>query len=330
MSKAKLSTAEWELVRNAPYWVNRALAEADGRQSLLARRRENKAFEKAIEEYKSSNALIRDIVADDGDAAKEVGRGSQADAEAALSRIAGIVHDKLGEDDLKELQAFLKQVGHAVASATKEGGLGKSGVVSEKESAALARIESAMKVSSAYTTAHSTAQPQAKPAATTKPAPAAKPSASAKPAPATRDDDKKQEQEKKLAEARERQEKARAEADAKRKQEEAKERLEKARKETEERQAAAAAEREAAEREREAAAEREAQAQAEAEAVGASPYREFIAEHTVQPGDNLSFISQRYYGTQANFRIIYEANRDVIGDNMNLIKPGQKLRIPKL
>lgn len=323
MSKAKLSASEWELVRNAPYWVNQALAEADGRQSLLARRRENKAFEKAIEEYKSSNALIRDIKADDGDAAKEVGKGSQADAEAALSRIAAIVQEKLGDDDLKELSAFLKQVGHSVASATKEGGRGNSGVVSEKESAALARLESVMKVSTAYTTAHVASQAAAKPAATTKPAakPAAKPSTSAKPAPAAQDD-KKAEQEKNLAEARERQEKARAEAEAKRKDAEAKERLEQARKETEERQAAAAAE-------REAKAKAEAEAQAKAEAA-ASPYREFIAEHTVVAGDNLSFISQRYYGTQANFRIIYEANRDVIGDNMNIIKPGQKLRIPKL
>ena len=47
-------------------------------------------------------------------------------------------------------------------------------------------------------------------------------------------------------------------------------------------------------------------------------------------GDNLSFISQKYYGHQGNFRIIYEANRDVIGDNMNLIRPGQVLKIPKL
>ncbi|RIK12287.1 MAG: peptidoglycan-binding protein, partial [Anaerolineae bacterium] len=50
----------------------------------------------------------------------------------------------------------------------------------------------------------------------------------------------------------------------------------------------------------------------------------------VQPGDNLSFISQKYYGHQGNFRIIYEANKDVIGDNMNLIRPGQVLKIPKL
>ncbi len=79
------------------------------------------------------------------------------------------------------------------------------------------------------------------------------------------------------------------------------------------------------------AREEAARKEAEAKAAAAAPkYTQFIAEHTVQAGDNLSFISQRYYGTQANFRIIYEANRDVIGDNMNLIKPGQVLKIPKL
>ena len=71
--------------------------------------------------------------------------------------------------------------------------------------------------------------------------------------------------------------------------------------------------------------------EAAAKAAASAPkYTQFIAEHTVQPGDNLSFISERYYGTQANFRIIYEANRDVIGDNMNIIRPGQVLKIPKL
>ena len=47
-------------------------------------------------------------------------------------------------------------------------------------------------------------------------------------------------------------------------------------------------------------------------------------------GDNLSFISQKYYNTQANWRLIYEANQDVIGDNPNLIRVGQVLKIPKL
>lgn len=340
MSKEKLTAAEWEMVKNAPFWVNRALTAADGRVAFFARRREAKALEKAMQEYKTSNALLKELVADDSDPAKEIEKASPEDAELALGRIATIVDQKLGDDDLKALRAFLVAAGRAVASASREGGIGMGTMISDKEEAALKRIESALRPS-VYTQAKpapkpaaTTAKPAPQPAATTaKPAP--KPAAaSAKPAPQPpkRDDEakKKEEQAKHLAEAKERQERAREKAEAKReaeKEAEAKERLEKARQEAEARQ-------------REAAAEREAKAKAEAEAAqleaapqpaaAAPKYTQFIAEHTVQAGDNLSFISQRYYGHQGNFRIIYEANRDVIGDNMNLIRPGQVLKIPKL
>ncbi|RYE30317.1 MAG: LysM peptidoglycan-binding domain-containing protein, partial [Hyphomicrobiales bacterium] len=50
--------------------------------------------------------------------------------------------------------------------------------------------------------------------------------------------------------------------------------------------------------------------------------------HTVQRGENLSVISQKYYGTQSKWAVIYAANKAVIGSNPNLIKPGQVLTIP--
>ncbi len=205
-----------------------------------------------------------------------------------------------------------------------------------QRSTALARLESVMKVKSAYATAHMPDSPK----------PAAKPSAYAKPAPAPakRDDDAQAKQAadakasaeaaKKQTEARERLEKARADAEAKaeaKKKEEASERLEKARAEAEQRQSEAKEAKAKAEAEAAEAKEEAARKEAEAKAAASAPkYTQFIAEHTVQPGDNLSFISERYYGTQANFRIIYEANREVIGDNMSLIRPGQLLKIPKL
>ena len=332
MSKAKLTASEWELVKNAPYWVNQVLAEADGRVSFFTKRREGKALEKAITGYKTKSALVNDIIADDSDAPKEIGKASQDEAEKTLGRIAAIVEEKLGSDDLADLKDFLLKVGSEIASSSKEGGTGIAKEVSAKEAAALTRLESVMKVSSSYGTAHTT---------TPTPKPVAKPSSSAKPAPAPakRDDDAKkdadakarEEAAKKQAEARERLENAREEAEAKaeaKKKEEARERLDAARKEAEERQAEAKAKAEAeAAKAREEAARKEAEAKA---AASAPKYKEFIAEHTVQPGDNLSFISQRYYGHQANFRIIYEANREIIGDNMSLIRPGQVLKIPKL
>lgn len=325
MSKAKLTASEWELVKNAPYWVNQVLAEADGRVSFFTKRREGKALEKAITGYKTKNALVNDIIADDSDAPKEIGKASQDEAEKTLSRIAAIVEEKLGSDDLADLKDFLLKVGNEVASSSKEGGTGIAKEVSAKEAAALTRLESVMKVSSSFATAHTTSSPK----------PVAKPSSSAKPAPAPakRDDEAKAREEaaKKQAEARERLEKAREEAEAKaeaKKKEEARERLDAARKEAEERQneAKAKAEAEAA-KAREEAARKEAEAKA---AASAPKYTQFIAEHTVVAGDNLSFISQKYYGHQGNFRLIYEANKDIIGDNMNIIRPGQKLRIPKL
>lgn len=49
--------------------------------------------------------------------------------------------------------------------------------------------------------------------------------------------------------------------------------------------------------------------------------------YIVQPGDNLSAIAHKFYGT-ANWQKIYNANKSVIGVNPNLIKPGMHLVIP--
>lgn len=50
--------------------------------------------------------------------------------------------------------------------------------------------------------------------------------------------------------------------------------------------------------------------------------------HIVQPGDNLSLISQRVYGTQDYWEVIYQANKAVIGPNPNFLQPAQALYIP--
>jgi nucleoid-associated protein YgaU len=59
---------------------------------------------------------------------------------------------------------------------------------------------------------------------------------------------------------------------------------------------------------------------------------EFIGEHTIASGDTLSYISLIYYGysSKSTFMILYEANKDVIADNPNMISAGKVLRIPKL
>lgn len=50
--------------------------------------------------------------------------------------------------------------------------------------------------------------------------------------------------------------------------------------------------------------------------------------HVVQPGDTLGALAQRYYGKASLYMKIFEANLDILNDP-NLIKVGQKLKIPK-
>jgi LysM repeat protein len=50
--------------------------------------------------------------------------------------------------------------------------------------------------------------------------------------------------------------------------------------------------------------------------------------HQVVAGDTLSALAQKYYGKAGMYMKIYEANRDIL-TNPDLIKIGQKLRIPK-
>jgi nucleoid-associated protein YgaU len=51
--------------------------------------------------------------------------------------------------------------------------------------------------------------------------------------------------------------------------------------------------------------------------------------YTVVPGDSLSKIAKNLLGSANRWSELYEANRAVVGDNPNLIKPGQVLTIPE-
>jgi nucleoid-associated protein YgaU len=63
--------------------------------------------------------------------------------------------------------------------------------------------------------------------------------------------------------------------------------------------------------------------------VVAAPAPVVLAEHTVLDTDTLSGISLKYYGSAAKkwYMYIYETNKDVIGDNPNIIRPGIVLKI---
>jgi nucleoid-associated protein YgaU len=51
--------------------------------------------------------------------------------------------------------------------------------------------------------------------------------------------------------------------------------------------------------------------------------------YEVKPGDTLGAIAQRFYGKASLYPKIFEANRDIL-TNPDLIKVGQKLKIPKI
>ncbi len=57
---------------------------------------------------------------------------------------------------------------------------------------------------------------------------------------------------------------------------------------------------------------------------------EVVKKHTVVSGETLSSISKKYYDDIGKYMKIYEANKDLIGGDPNVIKPGQVLVIPKL
>ncbi|WP_088889130.1 LysM peptidoglycan-binding domain-containing protein [Leptolyngbya ohadii] len=53
-----------------------------------------------------------------------------------------------------------------------------------------------------------------------------------------------------------------------------------------------------------------------------------IKTYTVQAGDTLSSIAQRFYGIGRGWGLIYEANRSTIGSDPNQLRPGIQLIIP--
>jgi nucleoid-associated protein YgaU len=57
-----------------------------------------------------------------------------------------------------------------------------------------------------------------------------------------------------------------------------------------------------------------------------------VKKHVVESGETLSHIALKYYGSaiKEKWMIIYEANKDLIGDNPNRIRPGQEFIIPEI
>jgi len=65
-------------------------------------------------------------------------------------------------------------------------------------------------------------------------------------------------------------------------------------------------------------------------ATTATPLRLFTTQitHRVDADDTLASIALRYYQDQSRWQLIYEANREIIGDDPNAIPVGAELVIP--
>lgn len=55
--------------------------------------------------------------------------------------------------------------------------------------------------------------------------------------------------------------------------------------------------------------------------------KEVPKTYTVKPGDSLSLIAKKIYGEAGKWNDIFTANKSTIGNNPNLIKPGQVLQV---
>jgi nucleoid-associated protein YgaU len=64
-----------------------------------------------------------------------------------------------------------------------------------------------------------------------------------------------------------------------------------------------------------------------ADSINAPLQQAKVEYYTIEHGDTLSAIAQRFLGKASDYGKIFEANREVIKDP-NLIYPGQKIRIP--
>ena len=76
----------------------------------------------------------------------------------------------------------------------------------------------------------------------------------------------------------------------------------------------------------------EKQSQQFAERGKAEAAARIIAEHTLTPDESLSHLALKYYGSayEPYWRVIYEANKELIGDNPGRVRPGMVIKIPVL
>ena len=324
-SKAAFAEKEWDLLADAPFWVQVALTSHRAGGGIFEGQKYVRTLEDALSEIKARNQLVKDIVA-----ANEGRHFEQSPtfntAKQKLEQIGSLLDQKVETAEADEVRSFLLALGQKVAESTSEGLFGLGADVSSKEKELLTMIAGALKATEADTQRRATVAK-------------AKAEAEAREKQATEEAARKRQE----AEAKT---KADAEAQAKKTAEEA------ARKQ-QEAEARKVAQEQAARKQQEAKAKAEAaqamrdrlkQGQgaekapdkspaAEVERGTPSPAPKKTAEsgqqtYVVKAGDSLSKIAQEIYGDLNRWREIYEANKNKI-PNPNVIEVGQELIIPK-
>lgn len=301
-NKSDFSNTEWKLIKDSPYWVQTAITAAEGRMGLIEKRREAKALQEFLENYKPSSELVKAVIAEAKDGKHDVdANASLEDVGGTLEDIADAVEAKSSDREFDAFNDFLLDAGNAIAGAQSENMLNQKEMVSDEEAEALELVASALRA-----TDSDRAKRAAAAAAEQRKAVEARRKA-AEQAAAKEDEKRKlEEAQKKLeemeAEQKRREELAKKQAKAR---EERRKRLADARKKAREEAAKARAEQKAAEK---------------AAAAAQNTY-------VVQPGDTLSHIALEKLGSANAWKKIYEANKDKI-KNPSLIYPGQELVIP--
>lgn len=299
-NKTSFNAKEWDILKDAPYYVQAAINAAEGRMGLMEVKREGKALKTYLADYKGNNSLIKAVIADEGNTSAGKGKSAEEVADI-LGDIAEAVDGKTDDAEYDDFMDFLLGAGSAIADAASEKLIKKGDNISDEEEEALDLIASALKATEEDKLGRSRAAAAARRAELKKRQAAAAKVASDK---------------KKAAEAK----KALEEAQAKLKAAEEREEKRKA-----------AAERQAAARERrrkrlaEKAAKERANA-AKAAAVEAAAAAEAAKKYVVQPGDSLWKIAEATLGNGKRYMEIAKLNNI---KNPSVIFPGTELEIPE-
>lgn len=306
-NKTSFNAAQWEMLKNAPYYVQSAINKAEGRMGLMEVRREANALKTYLSEYKGKNELIKAVIAEAGTVPDLSGHKTAESVADVLGDIAEAVDSKTDEAEYDEFMEFLLGAGNAIADASSEGLLGRGGTISDEEEEALTLIAHALKATEADKHDRATKAAQAQRAALVKQRQEqAKVAADKQKAAAAQKALEEAEKKLKIAEENEAKRKAAAERQAAANERRRKRMAEKA---AAERQAAAAARRD----------ERTAQAEAEAAAIEAAK------TYTVMAGDSLWKIAEAKLGNGNRYMEIAKLNNI---KNPSVIFPGTELQMP--